>query len=94
MRTINIPVLMGLLFSAIGTASLFVSTEVLTAAIWLCFGNGLLVANLQFKQVDENGNQVQRPVPRTRVVVGVFLIVMAVMLLGLQIFSDVQQTPQ
>ncbi|ARS37747.1 hypothetical protein [Pontibacter actiniarum] len=90
MKNLSIRVIIGILFSAIGMVSLFVTREALTAAIWLSFGNGLILSDLRFKQVDENGNVYSKPVPKMRLYTAIFLIVLAVLLLGLQIFLDMQ----
>jgi hypothetical protein len=89
MKNLSLSVIIGILFSAIGTASLFLTREALTAAIWLSFGNGLILANLQFKRIDEAGNIVTPPVPKARLYVGLALIVMAVLLLAFQVYLDI-----
>ncbi|MFD2244876.1 hypothetical protein [Pontibacter ruber] len=70
-------------------ATLFITRDVLMAAIWLSFGNGLLLANLQFRREDSRGNVEAVPVPNVRYYAGIALIVLAVLLLGLQIYSDI-----
>ncbi|MBD1396089.1 hypothetical protein H9Q13_02835 [Pontibacter sp. JH31] len=91
MKNFSLSVIIGILFSAIGTASLFLTREALTAAIWLSFGNGLILSNLRFKKVDEAGNVVVPPVPKVRLYVGLGLIVMAVLLLLFQVYLDMSQ---
>jgi hypothetical protein len=88
MKKLSLSLLTGILFSAIGTASLFITKDVLMAAIWLSFGNGLILASLQFKKQDAAGNVVAAPVPKVRYYAGLGLIAMAVLLLGLQIYND------
>ncbi len=88
MRQISLPVIVGILFSAIGTSNLILFGEALTAAIWLSFGNGLLLSTLRFKSTDAAGQQVAQPIPKLRMYVGVFLIVLAVLLLVLQVYLD------
>ncbi len=91
MKNLNLPVMIGILFSVIGLVSLFMSGQALTAAIWLSFGNGLLLTSLQFNRVNEQGISVKQPIPRVRVYAGILLIVMACALLILQILQDFQQ---
>ena len=91
MKNFSLSVIIGILFSAIGTASLFLTREALTAAIWLSFGNGLILSNLRFKSVDEAGNVVVPPVPKVRLYVGLGLIVLAVLLLIFQVYLDMSQ---
>lgn len=91
MKNLSLSVLIGILFSAIGTASLFLANDPLMAAIWLSFGNGLVLASLRFSKPDASGNPVAAPVPRIRQYVGIGLIVMAVVLLGIQVYADMQQ---
>ncbi|QCR21974.1 hypothetical protein [Pontibacter sp. SGAir0037] len=91
MKNLSLAVIIGILFSAIGTTTLIIFREALTAAIWLSFGNGLLVSNLRLKGVDEQGRQFVKPIPRIRVNIGLFLIVLAVMLLFLQVYLDLKQ---
>jgi hypothetical protein len=93
MSSFSVPVFIGFLFSAIGLATLFLSGEVLTAAIWLSFGNGLIVSGLRFKHTNEFGQVAYAPVPKIRIYTGVFLIVLAVVLLTIQITSDLQTAP-
>lgn len=88
MKNLSISVLIGILFSAIGTASLFLTQDALMAAIWLSFGNGLILSNLRLRKVDEMGNMVTAPVPKVRLYVGLGLIVMAVLLLLFQVYMD------
>ena len=90
MKNLNLSVIIGILFSAIGTASLFVTRDPLMAAIWLSFGNGLILSNLRFSNPDAAGNMVAAPVPKVRFYVGIALIVMAVALLGVQVYADMQ----
>lgn len=88
MRHISLPVIVGILFTAIGTATFILFGEALTAAIWLSFGNGLLLSSLHFKGTDAAGQQVAQPIPKERMFFGVFLIVLAVLLLVLQVYLD------
>lgn len=90
MKNLTIPVYIGFLFSAIGLASLFLSGQVLTATIWLSFGNGLVLSGLRFNQLNEQGQEVVVPVPKARVYTGIFLILLAVVLLVIQILTDLQ----
>lgn len=92
MKNLGIPVLIGMLFSAIGLVSLIIMGQVLTAAIWLSFGNGLLLSFLRFTRVTESGQSETAPVPRVRFYAGILLILMAGALLLLQIIQDFQQT--
>lgn len=91
MKNFTIPVFIGFLFSAIGLATLFLTGQGLTAAIWLSFGNGLILSGLRFKQVNETGQEAYAPVPNARIYTGVFLIVLAVVLLIIQIIADIQK---
>lgn len=91
MKNLSISVIIGILFSAIGTASLFLTRDPLMAAIWLSFGNGLVLANLRFSKPDAAGNLVAAPVPKVRLYVGIGLIAMAVVLLVVQVYSDMQE---
>lgn len=90
MKNLSLSVIIGILFSAIGTASLFLTRDPLMAAIWLSFGNGLILSNLRFSRPDATGNLVAAPVPKVRFYVGISLIVMAVVLLGVQVYTDMQ----
>jgi len=92
MKNLSVPVLMGFLFSAVGLVALILSGEVLTAAIWLSFGNGLIVSSLRFRQVDEQGQTFYAPIPKARLYTGLFLIVLAIVLLFIQILADFQAT--
>ncbi|WP_242928169.1 hypothetical protein [Pontibacter vulgaris] len=91
MNRFSISLILGILFSAIGTASLFLTKEYLTPAIWLSFGNGLILSNLRFTRKDANGNVETMPIPKARVYSGLFLIVLAVVLLGIQVYLDMQR---
>lgn len=93
MKNLNLPVMIGVLFSAIGLVSLILTGQAMLAAIWLSFGNGLLLTNLRFSRVNEFGETEQQPVPKARVYVGIFLILLAGVLLILQIIQDLQQKP-
>ncbi|MER2999458.1 hypothetical protein [Pontibacter populi] len=93
MRNLNLPVMIGILFSAIGLVTLVMLGQPLTAAIWLSFGNGLLLTSLRFKRVNEFGDLEQQPVPKARFYAGILLIVMAGILLILQIIQDLQKMP-
>ena len=85
-------VVIGLLFSAIGMVTLLLLRQPLTAAVWLSFGNGLVLSDLTFNGTDAEGNVYRKPVPPVRYYVAVFLIVLAVLLLGLQVYLDFQET--
>ncbi len=85
--------MIGILFSAIGLVTLFLMGQALTAAIWLSFGNGLMLTSLRFNRVNEFGEMEQQPVPKARLYTGIFLIVLAGILLLLQVIQDLQQTP-
>lgn len=91
MKNLSIRVIIGILFSVVGLVSLFFSSDALMAAIWLSFGNGLILSDLRLTGVDEQGNQFVKPIPRVRTYVAIMLIVFAVLLLLLQIFMDTQQ---
>ncbi|GAA4427561.1 hypothetical protein GCM10023188_10770 [Pontibacter saemangeumensis] len=82
----------GLLFSAIGMVSLLLMRQPLTAAVWLSFGNGLILSDLKFTGTDEKGNTYLKPVPPVRYYVAISLIVLAVLLLALQVYLDFQKT--
>jgi hypothetical protein len=92
MKNLSIRVITGILFSAIGLVSLFFTRDALMAAIWLSFGNGLILSDLRFTGVDERGNEYVKPIPRARTYAAILLIVSAVLLLIFQIFLDLQQT--
>jgi hypothetical protein len=87
----SIRVIIGRLFSVIGLVSLVLTKEALTAAVWLSFGNGLILSDLRFTGNDEQGNVYQKPIPRARLYAAIFLIVLAVLLLGLQVYLDMQK---
>ncbi|GAB3526981.1 hypothetical protein GCM10027443_02820 [Pontibacter brevis] len=70
--------------------SLFLTREALTAAVWLSFGNGLVLSDLRFSATDEKGNTYIKPIPKARFFAALFLIIFAVVLLGLQIYLDLQ----
>ena len=91
MKSISIRVIIGILFSAVGLASLFISQQVLTAAVWLSFGNGLILSDLRLTGVDEKGNVYEKPVPKARTITAILLIVFAVLLLLFQVFLDFNQ---
>ena len=91
MKNLSIRVIIGILFSAIGLASLLITKQALTAAIWLSFGNGLILSDLRLTGVDERGNAYEKPIPKARTFTALALIVFAVLLLLLQIFMDFQQ---
>ena len=91
MKNLGIPVLIGILFSAFGLVSLIIMGQVLTAAIWLSFGNGLLLSTLKFTRVNNDGQPETAPVPQIRFYAGLLLILMAGALLLLQIFQDFNQ---
>lgn len=90
MGKLSIRVIIGLLFSAIGMVSLFLTQEALTAAVWLSFGNGLILSDLRFSATDEKGDTYVKPVSKAQFYTAVFLLVFAVLLLALQIYLDVQ----
>ncbi|MCC9167104.1 hypothetical protein [Pontibacter harenae] len=98
MKSLSLPVFFGIFFSAIGTVALILTGQILTAAIWLSFGNGLILSNLRFKRTNETGNQVLRPIPRSRMLVGIFLLFAAVLMLLFQVYVDLfgggASTPQ
>ena len=91
MKGYSIRLFIGVAFSAIGAASLFLTKEILTSAIWLSFGNGLILTDYKFKRQDAQGNVSFAPVPKARFYTGLFLIVFAVLLLFFQIYLDMQQ---
>lgn len=91
MKNLSFRVIIGILFSAIGLVSLFITQETLTAAIWLSFGNGLILSDIRFQGVDDRGNAYLKPVPKTRTYAAILLIVLAVLLLAVQVYTDVQQ---
>ena len=74
-----------------GLASLLITKQVLTAAVWLSFGNGLILSDLRLTGVDEKGNVYIKPVPRVRTITAILLIVFAVLLLLFQVFLDFNQ---
>lgn len=90
MGKISIRVFIGILFSAIGMVSLFLTREALTAAVWLSFGNGLILSDLRFSATDEKGNVYVKPIPKARFYAAIFLIVFAMLLLALQVYLDMQ----
>ena len=90
MGKVSIRVFIGILFSAIGMVSLFLTREALTAAVWLSFGNGLILSDLRFSATDEKGNTFVKPIPKARLYTAIFLFVFALLLLGLQIYLDMQ----
>ena len=92
MKIFSGKVIAGLLFSAIGMVSLLLMRQPLTAAVWLSFGNGLILSDLKFTGTDEKGNAYLKPVPPVRYYVAVSLIVLAVLLLALQVYLDFQKT--
>lgn len=92
MGKISIVVIIGIMFSAIGMVSLFLTREALTAAIWLSFGNGLILSDLRFSTKDQMGNTYVKPVPKARYYTAIFLIVFAIVLLALHIYLDTQTT--
>lgn len=91
MKKLSVRVFIGILFSAIGMVSLFLTREALTAAVWLSFGNGLILADLRFSATDEKGNTYIKPIPKARYYTAIFLIVFAILLLGLQVYLDMQE---
>lgn len=92
MKNISIRVLIGILFSAVGLASLFITKQALMAAIWLSFGNGLILSDLRLTGVDEKGNVYQKPISKARLIAALLLIVFAVLLLLLQLYMDFRGT--
>ncbi|AKD04607.1 hypothetical protein POKO110462_11090 [Pontibacter korlensis] len=91
MKNLSIRIIIGLLFSAVGLVSLFITQDALTAAIWLSFGNGLILSDLRFSETDAQGNVYAKPIPKARLYTAIFLIVLAVVLLGVQIIFDLQR---
>ncbi|TXK21972.1 hypothetical protein FVR03_23240 [Pontibacter qinzhouensis] len=91
MKNLTLRVFFGLLFSAIGTVSLLFYRDVLLSAIWLSFGNGLLLTDYKLTKLDAQGNPYLQPVPKARFYAGLFLIALAVLLLFLQIVLDIQE---
>ena len=85
-------VITGLFFSAIGLATLLLLRQPLTAAAWLSFGNGLILMDLKFTGTDAKGNAYLKPVPKVRLYVAAFLILLAVVLLALQMYLDFQKS--
>jgi hypothetical protein len=92
MKNLSLQVIIGLLFSAVGLVSLLLSQDALMGAIWLSFGNGLILSGLRLTGIDEHGNEFVKPIPKVRTYVAILLIAFAVLLLLLQIFMDFQQT--
>lgn len=92
MKNLSIRVLIGILFSAVGLASLLITRQALMAAIWLSFGNGLILSDLRLTGVDEKGKVYQKPISRARLITAMLLIVFAVVLLLLQLYMDYQRT--
>mgnify|MGYP005749917841 CR=1 FL=1 len=93
MKSISIRVIIGVLFSAVGLASLVITKQVLTAAVWLSFGNGLILSDLRMTGVDEGGNVYEKPIPKARTITAILLIVFAVLLLLFQVYVDFTQSP-
>ncbi|RAU83479.1 hypothetical protein [Pontibacter arcticus] len=93
MKQFSLPIFFGILFSAVGTVSLFLTRDIMMAAIWLSFGNGLMLATFKFNTVDAAGNNVLKPVPPVRMYIGIGLMVLAVALLLLQVYFDFQNAP-
>ncbi|WP_439882868.1 hypothetical protein ACSX1A_06810 [Pontibacter sp. MBLB2868] len=91
MKNLSIRIIIGALFSAIGLVSLFITHETLTAAIWLSFGNGLILSDLRFTSTDSNGNAYVKPIPKARTYAAIALLVLAVLLLILQVYLDLSQ---
>jgi len=71
--------------------TLLLTRQPLTAAVWLSFGNGLILSDLRFTGTDERGNEYIKPVPPARFYTAIFLVVLAVLLLGLQVYLDFQK---
>jgi len=88
MKNLSFRIYIGILFSAIGMVSLFLSQQPLISATWLSFGNGLILSDLRFNGVDANGNVYTKPIPKTRFYAAIFLIILAVLLLFLQAYID------
>lgn len=88
MKNLSIRIIIGILFSAIGIASLFLSQQALISATWLSFGNGLVLSDLRFNGIDANGNVYTKPIPKARMYAAIFLIILAVLLLFLQAYID------
>ncbi|TPE45966.1 hypothetical protein [Pontibacter mangrovi] len=91
MKKLSIRVIIGLFFSVIGLVSLLFTRDALMAAIWLSFGNGLVLSDLRFTGVDEAGRTYEKPIPKARTFTALFLIVLAVLLLAFQIFMDMNR---
>ncbi|MHA6247830.1 hypothetical protein ACXYMU_07845 [Pontibacter sp. CAU 1760] len=91
MRSLSYRIIIGLIFSAIGLATLLLAKQPLVSAIWLSFGNGLILSDLRFTGKDDKGNTFVKPIPPARFYTAIFLIVMAIVLLGLQVYLDFQK---
>lgn len=91
MGKLSISVIIGILFSSVGLVALLISREALTAAIWLSFGNGLILSDLRFKEKDASGREYEKPIPKARTYTALFLIGFAILLLLLQIYFDMQE---
>ncbi len=70
--------------------TLLLLRQPLTAAVWLSFGNGLILSDLRFSGTDERGNAYIKPIPPARFYTAISLIVLAVLLLLLQVYLDFQ----
>ncbi|MCJ8163643.1 hypothetical protein MKJ04_02240 [Pontibacter sp. E15-1] len=92
MQKFSFRVIIGLIFSAIGMVTLLLLKQPLTAAIWLSFGNGLILSDLKFTGTDAKGITYTKPIPPARFFTALFLIVMAVVMLALQIYLDFQES--
>lgn len=92
MKKINWLLIIGGLFSAVGLALLVIKRDVLGAAIWLSFGNGLLLSDPRLLRRQQNGHGVP-PLPKSRRYASYFLFGLAILLLVLQIYTD-QKTQQ
>ncbi|MDX5347765.1 MAG: hypothetical protein LPK19_11015, partial [Hymenobacteraceae bacterium] len=79
---------LGLLFSAFGTAVLLLSKDILMAAIWLSFGNGLLLSQVRLTKPNPVTGVMPAQNPAVKYV-SRFLIGLAVVLLIFQVYSDV-----
>lgn len=93
MKGFSVRVLIGILFSAIGIITLFITKQTLTAAVWLSFGNGLILSDLRLTATDDKGNTYLKPIPKARTIAAIGLLVLAVLLLLLQMYLDFTQLP-
>jgi hypothetical protein len=87
-KNLTLRVFIGVLFSTIGLVTLLITKETLTAAIWLSFGNALILSDLRFSGIDVSGQEFIKPIPKARLIAAGFLFVLAVLLLMFQIYLD------